>query len=218
MFMKRFIIRIFLASFIIFTPLTAQLKIGFNGGISISNVVFNPKTEATTLSSRDGIMIGVIADIPLTKNLFLQPGINYIQKGFEYENINFLNEKDIITAQHDFLSIPISLRYIFMPKSTLSPFLSLSPDLGIKLRYKTECDGEEYDLDPDGDKFESFNFSLSFGGGLNYMLDSKQDLFILFQYSLGLTDLSKTHSGETTHYTNKLNGMQILIGIKFIVQ
>jgi hypothetical protein len=216
--MKRIVICVFFLSILSFSMLLSQFKVGFYGGMNLSNVVFEPKTESMNLSSRTGFIFGGISEISLTKNLYLMPGINYIQKGFKYEYTNTTNEKYTVTAKHDYISIPVSIKYDFMPKSEVRPFLTLTPDIGFKLSYATEINGEEEDLDPDGTNFETTNFSLNFGGGLDFEIDPKQDWFILVQYSLGLTDLSKNHGGETIHQTNKLNGIQISIGIKFTIQ
>src|SRR5579863_4344494 len=89
MLMKK-IIRLFLFCVIICSGLNAQVKLAGEIGIQSASVVEKntiPGWDTTTkkfYSSKTGIRLGILVEIPISQSLFFQPGLNYSSKGRQY--------------------------------------------------------------------------------------------------------------------------------------
>ncbi|HEY4154676.1 MAG TPA: OmpA family protein [Puia sp.] len=77
-------------------------------------------TQGRFTSSKTGVQLGVLAEIPLgNKNFFLQPGMNYSSKGSQYERFydTLSGQKDTLYNQYtlklNYIEVPLYLTYKF---------------------------------------------------------------------------------------------------------
>ncbi len=83
-------IPLLLICFIGFSGLRAQVKLGGEIGFHSSSVIENnniPGWDTTTkklYSSKTGIHLGILLEIPVGKRFYFQPGLNYTSKGRQY--------------------------------------------------------------------------------------------------------------------------------------
>jgi len=190
----------------------AQVKIalGLEAGINISNTSQTP--DANT-SSKIGIIGGGNLDIGLSPQISIVPGLRYVSKGSTQKNvvIGNINASEVV-SKGDFLQFPALLKVKF-PLTEIKPYLIAGPILGILLTQTTTVTQAGSTTSQDFDtksSFETSEFSLLFGGGMDFRIATKTDLFIQVGYELGLSNISKI-----TNNTVKTNGFQITSGVKF---
>ncbi|MBS1918202.1 MAG: OmpA family protein [Bacteroidetes bacterium] len=83
-------IRLLLCCLIGFSALNAQVRLAGEIGIQSANVIEKnsiPGWDSTTknlYSSKSGLRLGILVEIPIAHNLYFQPGLNYNSKGRNY--------------------------------------------------------------------------------------------------------------------------------------
>ena len=195
----------------------AQVSFGVKAGFSAAgmsskydNVLIQPSTK--TLPA---FHAGVIADISLSENFSLQPGLFYSAKGAKVEQIipGIADEavKVVSTAHLNYLELPVNFLY----KHELGPgkiFAGAGPYLayGINGKIKTVYDSDVF-MDKDSDvKFKNKQHDSAnvayvkpFDAGANFIAgyEFKMGLVFSVNYSLGLINTSP-YDGETekNHY------------------
>jgi hypothetical protein len=196
-----------LALFLIFTAagIYAQpsLSLGVEGGLNIANVSITP---SQTSNSRTGLIIGGVLDIGISRSIGVTTGLRYIMKGFQVTNGGAT-----FTDKLNYLEVPALLKVKF-PLTEVKPYLVGGPVLGIRVAASEEQSNGQQTNDVDASSaFESIDFGLLFGGGLDFNVATKTDLFVQVGYSLGLSNIYKLNP----QFTVKNYGIQITGGAKF---
>ena len=91
------------------TQSTAQVTLGFGGGVMMANLSVEPDDDFEA-GSRTGIFVGANLGIPLTDVVSLHFGGVYIQKGGTFSAEGFGNQIDLDIAG-DYLSVPVTLQF-----------------------------------------------------------------------------------------------------------
>ena len=109
----------FLASFLLTTSLSAQIRLAALGGVHSSNFIQTNSIPGYDtaygkyFSSTTGFELGVLAEIPFSKNnLFFQPGILFSAKGNQFSRTydSAAYQIDTLYSQHT-----LSLNYVEIP-------------------------------------------------------------------------------------------------------
>lgn len=173
--------------------INAQTKIGFTTGISNSNIYLKQGNEKQPTDPKFGFTAGLIADIAITKNLSLQPMLNFTQKG-AIESMGSGNEKAEVTINLNYLELPINIIYHIKTRSSFFYFGG-GPSISIGLSGKAKYD---YKLLPGWNETEKVNFGSSdadevkpFDAGLNATagLQTKSGFLISANYYHGISNL-----------------------------
>ncbi|MFD1167271.1 porin family protein [Sphingobacterium daejeonense] len=186
--------------------LQAQTTYGLKAGMNLSKVSnledqkFNPSYFITGF-----------ADIPLSSQFSIQPGVSLQGKGAKFQSAGFNWDQ---TPMEDYKStlntmsieIPVNAVY-YVPVGNGKMFISAGPYLGYNISGKIKDSG------PNGESERDVNFSGNdknmnrLDAGLNFGLGYKLSNGILFQagYGLGLSDLnasknSKSFSNRTINF------------------
>lgn len=170
------------------TGLTAQrnsLYVGGNGGANLSKFKFtNELSELYSASNAIvGLNGGLVFGIQLG-NITLSSGLQYVQKGGEYQTDNFEDDKGVgfFTARErlHFASVPLLLGYRKRLGDRFGVSVALGPSfnfgLGGKLDEEIEYFGEDLPA-------ETTNYIVHFGNGVN---DDYRPMQVGFQFSPGL--------------------------------
>jgi len=150
--------------------------------LKYSGISLDPKTMA-------GFHIGVVSEVPLAGNLFLQPGVLYSTKGSKYSIAGV-----DMSISPSFLEIPVNGLYKFdLGPAKLLMFAGPYFAFGIGGSYEmpTESGDISYGSGEDND-MKSFDLGLNFGAGAEV-----NNLQITVQYGLGLTNLSPVSDNNT---------------------
>lgn len=180
-----------------------NLSLGIEGGLNLANVSITP---SQTSNSRTGLIIGGVLDIGISNNIGVTGGLRYIMKGFQTtsQGVTF-------TDKLNYLEVPVLLKVKF-PLTEVKPYVVGGPVLGIRVSASEEQSNGQQTADVDASNaYESIDFGLLFGGGLDFKIAAKTDLFIQAGYSFGLSNIYK----QTTTVTVKNYGIQLTGGVKF---
>jgi hypothetical protein len=178
-----------------------ETGLGVEGGINIANVSTTPSIN---LNSRTGFMIGGFADIGISRIAAIKPGVRYIVKGFTGSG-NGLT----ISENLHYIEIPLLVKFR-IPLNEVKPYFEAGPTLAIQLSASEDqtfgTQAQTYDA---GFLYESIDFGLYFGSGVEFNLGNKISMFTGGGYSLGLSNTSKS----STSIRNR--GFQFTAGVKF---
>lgn len=178
-----------------------ETGLGIEGGINISNVSTTPSVN---LNSRTGFMIGGFADIGVSRIASIKPGVRYIVKGFTSSG----NGSTISENLH-YIELPLLVKFR-IPLNEVKPYFEAGPTLAIQLSASEDqtfgTQAQNYDA---GFLYETIDFGLYFGSGVEFNVGNKIAMFTGGGYSLGLSNTSKT----ATSVRNR--GFQFTAGVKF---
>lgn len=179
-----------------------SIGLGLEGGINIANMNMTPDFNSST---RTGLMVGGFVDIGVSRVIAIRPGLRYVMKGFSATQ-NGLT----LTEKLSYFELPVLLKAT-IPLDKVKPYFVAGPTLGVRVSASEEVtDGVQVQTGDAGQIFESIDFGLYFGSGMEFRVASNTDIFAGFGYSLGLTNISKQTTFESKNY-----GIQITAGVKF---
>lgn len=180
-----------------------NISLGLEGGLNLANVSISP---SQTSNSRTGLIVGGILDIGISSNIGVTGGLRYVMKGFQVTN-----QGVTYTDKLNYIEVPVLLKVKF-PLTEVKPYLVGGPTLGIRVSATEEQSNGQQTADVDASSaYESIDFGLFFGGGLDFRVAVKTDLFIQAGYGFGLSNIYK----QSTTVTVKNYGIQITGGVKF---
>jgi hypothetical protein len=201
-------------------PLNSQIKIGFQIGSNFASGSYsNAYYPGSNVSGEIGLFGGFLAEFKLFDIFYLQPEINYIQKGVGLYPLlyssNGVLKGDI---KLDFFEIPINIIAKFKNEGW-KPFLLAGPSLNfLNSAEKTKGNSGYIGSNTMVSKIE---ISLNIGGGAEYTINSGLDVFAMLRYSFGLHDIFDdviynyhTLSVDDTEYF-KTSDLTLVLGIKF---
>ena len=182
-----------------FSLIQAQtnFSLGVKAGSNFGNLSFDPDVNSqTTKSSVTGFASGAVAEISFIPMLALQIEPTYLTGGSSLSGPLFSNGATLINGKITFnityLSIPILLKLkIPIPKSEISPYAFLGPNIGFLLssKEKDEPNGFPSSEIDQKDFMSSTNFSLEFGVGAGYKVTPQTTITFDGRYSLGLSNI-----------------------------
>lgn len=145
----------------------AQVKFGVKGGLNIATIV-GKYVEGYT--SKVGIHLGGLANLPLTSKLSAQGEVYYSMQGANWDGEG--------KSSLNYLQIPVMVKYNFTPQI----FAEAGPQIGLLVSAKDTYDGESTDIK---EFLESTDLSLAIGGGYN--VNSR--LSIYARYNVGFSKI-----------------------------
>ena len=97
------------------TSAYGQVSLGVRGGYINSEIVSTGTNHHVGTSASDNWTVGAYANIPLFSHWYLQPGIDYTQKGatmnFGTYHPDFLFTTDVTKLKLQYLEVPVNLVY-----------------------------------------------------------------------------------------------------------
>ncbi len=175
---------------------------GIEGGLNLSNISVTPDI---TTNGRAGFTVGGFADIGVSRLISIRPGLRYVMKGFSSSGNGVT-----FTDRLGYLEIPVLLKINF-PLTEVKPYIMAGPTLGIQLSASEEAtNGVQTQTSDASTVFETIDFGLFFGSGLEFHIANKTDMFIGGGYSLGLSNVVKI-----PNISGKNSGFQFMGGFKF---
>ncbi|MDD4050714.1 MAG: porin family protein [candidate division Zixibacteria bacterium] len=148
---------------------------GFKLGLALTDISTDVDELNEFLDVRDAFIGGAFLTYKFDRHFAVQPEILYVSKGAE-KGIFIFNAHWAI----DYLEVPILLKYDLLPDRSAHPNLFVGPALGVMLSSELGFLGESIDVT---DGMKTIDFSLVFGGGLDY----KHFIFDV-RYTVGLAN------------------------------
>jgi hypothetical protein len=191
-------------------PVAAALNIdwGIKGGFSLAREKWSDETTASDNLTKP--VFGAFLAFNLNKSFAIQPEVYYLTQGAIWQN-----ESEPVTTKwvgtYNYLHIPVLAKVRFMTDKKLSPIIFAGPALGFLLSAR-----ERYYVGGvlDYSKsikmyFKKTNFSVVFGGGVEYKLD-KLLLVLDIRYDLGLANINALGTD-----TLKTRALMFMVGVGF---
>ena len=173
-----------------------------SGGITIST------------KSKFGLILGVVAEMPITEAINFRPELNYIQKGSK-----FTSGTDELTTTLNYLELPLNFVYNAEAGSG-NAFFGLGPVIGLGLSgtEKSKSSGSEsttkvkFDGKDNSTSTDDFSHLKSIDFGLNLIAGYKFEngVFANVGYAFGLSNISPDNGGSL-----KNSGLSIKVGYFF---
>ncbi|WP_406682939.1 PorT family protein [Seonamhaeicola sp. MEBiC1930] len=157
---------IMLATFllVIFSMQSQQTQFGVKGGLNISNLT----GDTYGLNSKTAFHFGVLAEIPLSDILAIQPELLFAAQG---------SKADSDQLKLNYFNIPVMAKYY----ATNEISIEVGPQFGFLLTANSEID-DEGDIKDD---LNQFDFGINFGIGFK----ADKGLNLGFRYNLGLANV-----------------------------
>lgn len=90
----------------------AQIKVGIQAGVNFSNVtVKDANGNKSETGSVPGIRIGLLTELPIASDFFIQPGIFYAKKGFKQETGGYYGLAQNFEVKTSYVELPVNLLY-----------------------------------------------------------------------------------------------------------
>ncbi|MFI5251900.1 MAG: porin family protein [Bacteroidota bacterium] len=175
-----------------------SIRIGFDAGINFANLtnsIFGDDYKAT----RNGLVIGGLAEIGIADGWYIQLEPKYIQKGAQVGGYIFgtLGPESsgliVSVLKMDYLELPVLIK-ARLATGSFKPFLFAGPNIGCLISAKRVFEG---DVDIQGmssfdvrSNFESFEISLDFGAGGEFQVLPAISLLADIRYSYGLNNVN----------------------------
>ena len=174
---------------------------GVKGGVNQADVIGD---DAENFDRNNGFIGGVFYGIDFTDDFGMRVDGLFVQKGAQgrcpCRNETVATDA---TLTLDYLEFPVLFMVGFPTGDTWAVNLFAGPTFGFNLTAKGEVEGQgTTDLD-----VHTFEFGATFGGGVEYMLESMSFIGD-FRYALGGTNISDDFAGKNS-------GVGIMVGVKF---
>ena len=205
----------------------AQLVFGVHAGINYADVKTGYKEyqySKTSTKKKPGIVIGLLAELPVSKKVIFRPEINFIQKGVK---MTFMNAEfgpvEIKSREHtlSFIEMPLSFMYrLLWSKGTF--YIGGGPSVAFGLGGQNKYVHEQPALSGtghikfDGRKQEANESNvhlkpLDIGLNLNMMMELSKGFFVNLGYTAGINSLDIDDQWNSY----KTNGISLKLGYMF---
>ena len=186
----------------------AQISFGVQLGGNIANQKYTESGVSITPSSKFGLTLGGVAELPITKEISFRPELNFVQKGSSF---SFGGET--VKTTLSYLEIPLNFTYNLEAGSG-NLFLGAGPSIGFGIGGKISAGGLSQSVKFDGnknasDELEHFK-SIDFGFGLLAGYKLSNNFLFSLGYNMGLSDID-VYDASTT----KNKGFAIKVGYMF---
>lgn len=208
---------------------------GIRAGFNFANASVEADHKVYETSSRTAFHVGIVADIPIVKSLYVQPGFYLQSKGAKYEHIyrdDYAGSGYELTGSPLYLQIPILLSYRCDFSDAVQLQVNFGPyfayGVGGKLKYENWDEGDSntfsynyfgndlfetdsyYDEEPPF-TFNRFDCGLQIGAGVTFA----KHYYVGFSYEFGLTNGIEI-SREYRSYTDmSLKNSNWMLGIGY---
>ncbi|MGY0392281.1 porin family protein [Bizionia sp. KMM 8389] len=185
---------ILLAAMAVFTATSIQAQsdsktvmFGAKGGVNFTTITSDDVKDP---KSRTSFNVGVLAEIPITERLSIQPEVMYSGQGFDVEEIdqdNVFDTDENIEYQLDYIQVPVLVKVYLIEGLSVEA----GPQFGFKvheeLDFQPNSDGGDIEIDKDESYIKDFDTGLALGAA--YKFDN--GIFVNGRYTFGLTNIFK---------------------------
>ena len=179
--MKIFIKALFIMAIIGWhSSIQAQISVGGRLGANIAKV----DGDGMDTNAKFGLDIAVVADIPVTDAVSVQPELHFLQKGYKLD----IGAGDDPTRALNYIELPVLAKYNFGDAESVSGFVLVGPSIGFGIGYKTKFGDEEETGSFSDANLNTVDFSANIGGGVNIPISSGT-VVIDVRYLLGFANI-----------------------------
>ncbi|MBI3555063.1 MAG: PorT family protein [Deltaproteobacteria bacterium] len=197
--------------------------IGLQIGPNLSSVSTKANQPVAESSGRARMMFGANMDIGLGWIFYVQPEVDYIQRGFS-ESTADNGSVTQLTAGLGYLEFPVLLKVRPHFDGRFRPFAVVGPSMGFLVsRYarvtNTDATGVVTNSKDSGreNQFNSVLFSLNAGVGLDFDIQESISMVMSLRYAGGLSSLESSSADAAFQRTTNGSSIQLLAGLQFLL-
>lgn len=162
---------------------SAQLSLGLKGGVNITSVTTDDGYKTGGVKNTFGGHAAVMLEIEGRNHWALQPEINWLQKGYLFDN-GTIKTRWIFNE----LDLHLLAKYKFN-LGTVKSYLNAGPTIGKVINgSKKPSNGDKITLDIDKDQINAWDYGIAAGTGFGLSV-GKGILFVDGRYMLSLNDI-----------------------------
>ncbi|QES87199.1 porin family protein [Rhizosphaericola mali] len=177
---------------------------GFNAGMSLFNVTNNDGGKSIT-----GFSGGVYVSLPISKQVYIQPELNYQMQGTKATDISNGGSSYDVKYKMNYLNLPVLVKYN-LPETNFSIYAG--PQLGYLTDSKIDASG--YGSYSARDIMNKVDFAGVYGLEYYFPINKVNAFTINARYSTGFTKILK--SDYTSDDSNgKHKGFTFTVGLRF---
>ncbi|MGC4234227.1 MAG: porin family protein [Niabella sp.] len=187
----------------------AQATFGLKAGLNVSNLTVKGEGIKVKYNSLPGLHIGVMASLPISDNLSIDPALLYSGKGAKGDdNDEYVALYSNESYNINYLELPINISYSFNLSSTdnIKPFVFAGPYLGLAFsgKYKSENTSEKFKIgnDKNTSDIKPVDYGANIGAGVKF-----SNFRISAQYGIGMANILPGTSSTKMH--NSTFGLSI---------
>lgn len=201
---------LFLFIFTIHTTISQNIRIGIEGGPSISSIRGNEIVEEN--ESLISFEVGGSIEYFFSESLSLKSGFIFEKKGYETESVidnygGIPHDSYQVKATYNYLTIPLFVKYQFGNK--LKIFFNGGSYLSYLLSSKSKV--RSFGSSDHSELNNSLDLGISLGTGVLFPLSEEFDLSFEFRDNLGLINISK--ADIINNGSLKTNSLNFLLGV-----
>jgi len=197
-----------------------RISFGIRAGLNVSKLSGfkwedrdSPFYDEWSSKNRIGGHFGVVANVPIAQNFYVQPGLYFTAKGSKLEcefHGSYWKDEEKYEATPYYLEIPVLASY----RIPLSDDIKIHINAGPYIAYGLGGKLKELDSDDNDDIFGSdgianrFDFGLNVGAGVSF-----KKIYAGLGYEFGLLNLGKEI--ENYEYSMKTRNFFIQVGYDF---
>ncbi|MFT3934374.1 MAG: porin family protein [Chitinophagaceae bacterium] len=199
---------------------SAQIQWGIKGGMNISNMRLVPKPANSIFDSeyhlKFGLTAGALLNVPLTKNLSLQPELLYSMEG---SKVSATYEKG--TLRLNFIQLPVLLQY----KIGSRFFAALGPQVAFLAAAKAKRNSSMYITETPNDPvlqpghisdIKSYYNSFALSGAIGVGYHINKNFVADLRFTHGLTKLTKEDGMDNNGNSFNYRSYSFQLGITYL--
>lgn len=201
--------RIFLIAVIGLCAFTcdAQISVGGQIGVNFGMGKSGKGSIAPTNSPKSGLILGVLADLPIVEKLSFRPEFNFVQKGSKYGGASYLGGPTSSTkVTLSYIELPLNVVYkMTMSNSPHKLYFGLGPAFGFGITGNQKNSSGKTDIKFNGnpDQLKRVDVGLNLLAGYQF----EQGFFGKVGYTLGFANIDPDQNDS---YKNR--GFNICVG------
>ena len=187
-----------------FTQMNAQeyVVFGAKGGVNFTNMTSDGFDEN---NSRTGFHLGLLAEVPLTDRISLQPEVLYSTQATKTATSVFLGNSVTRDYQLDYIQVPVLAKIYLIEGFSLE----VGPSFNFLANEEVKRTAGSTSATTDTD----FGSSFEFGGALGASYKFRGGFFGSARYTQGFTDAFDSDNWDGDAVKN--NGFQLGVGMMF---
>ncbi len=189
---------ILLAVFVTEAAAQVQPQLGLRAGGALAQLRGKSAFGEDATDRKLGFMVGAFAEVPVARNLAVQPELLYVRKGGAIDE-SFVDDEAGARFESDFnlhyLELPVLAKYHVPVGGRLTPSVYAGPYVAYAVKrsidFSVEGDGEDLDLSIDADDvFKRLDYGAAFGVDFGYRF-GRRAATLGVRYDLGLANVFK---------------------------
>lgn len=152
-----------------------DVQFGVRGGLNLSTVVGDDVDEP---DARNGFYAGLLAEVPLSKRVSIQPEVFYATQGFDLAEQEGQEDSSF---KLDYIQIPVMFKFYIIDGLNIQ----VGPQFGFKMNEEVNLVGGSTEIDFDTDTIKDFDMQIA--TGVEYKFG--KNLFAQARYTRGLSKM-----------------------------